>query len=104
MVFVHPASIKMVCEKRTGGDNPSLGGNILMTLAQIEENQEARVLDIQGGCGIRRKLGHLGIHPGDLVRVVRHGPWGGPILMEVHGYQIALGKMIASRILVEAEK
>jgi ferrous iron transport protein A len=94
----------MLREKRTGADNPSIGGNILMTLAQIEENQEARVLDIQGGCGIRRKLGHLGIHPGDLVRVVRHGPWGGPILMEVHGYQIALGKMIASRILVEAEK
>jgi ferrous iron transport protein A len=74
----------------------------LITLDQIGENQEARVLDIQGGWGIRRKLGHLGIHSGDLVRVVRHGPWGGPILMEIHGYQIALGKMIASRILVEA--
>lgn len=75
-----------------------------MTLEQIEENRAARVIHIQGGCGIRRKLGHLGIHPGDLVRVVRHGPWGGPILMEVHGCQIALGRMIASRILVEAAK
>jgi len=83
-------------------DNADTGGNISMTLEQIGENQKARVLDIQGGRGIRRKLGHLGIHPGDLVRVVRHGPWGGPILMEIHGYQIALGKMIASRILVEA--
>jgi ferrous iron transport protein A len=76
----------------------------LTTLERIEENRKARVLDIQGGCGIRRKLGHLGIHPGDLVKVLRHGPWGGPILMEIHGYQVALGKMIASRILVEAEK
>ena len=102
MVFARTASKKITAGKRMAEDNSGTGGKILITLEQIGENQEARVLDIQGGCGIRRKLGHLGIHPGDLVRVVRHGPWGGPILLEVHGFQIALGKMIASRILVEA--
>jgi ferrous iron transport protein A len=70
-------------------------------LDQVEENKEARVVDVQGGWGVRRRLGQMGIHPGDRVTVLRYGALGGPILIEVHGFQVALGRGIASRILVE---
>lgn len=70
-------------------------------LDQVYENKKARVVDIQGGWGIRRRLGQMGIHPGDIVTVLRYGPLGGPILIEVHGFQVALGRGIASRITVE---
>ena len=50
---------------------------------------------------LRRRLGQMGIHPGDIVTVLRYGALGGPILIEVHGFQVALGRGIASRILVE---
>jgi ferrous iron transport protein A len=70
-------------------------------LDHVEENKKARVVDVQGGWGIRRRLGQMGIHPGDIVMVLRYGALGGPILIEVHGFQVALGRRIASRILVE---
>jgi ferrous iron transport protein A len=74
---------------------------MLTPLDQVEENKKARVIDIQGGWGIRRRLEQMGIHPGDEVTVVRYGALKGPILIEIHGFQVALGRGIASRIIVE---
>jgi ferrous iron transport protein A len=74
---------------------------MLTPLDQVEENKKARVIDIQGGWGIRRRLEQMGIHPGDEVKVVRYGALKGPILIEIHGFQVALGRGIASRIIVE---
>lgn len=72
-------------------------------LDRIEENRQVRVVDIQGGWGIRRRLGQMGIHPGDVITLVRYGAFQGPILIHVHGSQVALGRGIASRILVKEE-
>jgi ferrous iron transport protein A len=72
-------------------------------LDRIEENRQVRVVDIQGGWGIRRRLGQMGIHPGDVITLVRYGAFQGPILIQVHGSQVALGRGIASRILVKEE-
>jgi ferrous iron transport protein A len=71
------------------------------TLDQIYENKKATVIDIQGGQGMRQRLGQMGIHPGDEISMLRYGALRGPILIEVHGSQVALGRRIASRILVE---
>jgi ferrous iron transport protein A len=73
-------------------------------LDRVEENRQVRVVDIQGGWGIRRRLGQMGIHPGDAITVVRYGAFQGPILIQVHGSQVALGRGIASRILVKEEE
>jgi len=43
----------------------------------------------------------MGIHPGDLIMVSRQGSLGGPIAVEVHGFQVALGKGVASQVFVE---
>jgi len=72
-----------------------------MTLDQIIENRKAKVLDIQGGHGVRKRLSQMGIHPGDIITILRFGALRGPILVEVHGSQVALGRGIASRIIVE---
>ena len=72
------------------------------TLDQVCENEKAKVIDIQGGQGIRQRLGQMGIHPGDMITILRYGALRGPILIEIHGSQVALGRGIASRILVEA--
>jgi len=70
-------------------------------LDQMEENQQVKVMEIHGGWGVRRRLGQLGIHPGDVITVVRYGAFQGPILIQIHGSQVALGRGIASRILVK---
>jgi ferrous iron transport protein A len=71
------------------------------TLDQIYENGKAKVIDIQGGAGIRQRLFQMGIHPGDIITMVRYGALRGPLLIEIHGSQVALGRGIASKIIVE---
>jgi ferrous iron transport protein A len=71
------------------------------TLDQIDENRKAKVIDIQGGLGLRQRLGQMGIHPGDTITMLRYGALRGPILIEVHGSQVALGRGIASKVIVE---
>jgi ferrous iron transport protein A len=72
-----------------------------ITLDHINENRKAQVIDIQGGQGIRQRLSQMGIHPGDTITILRYGALRGPILIEIHGSQVALGRGIASRITVE---
>jgi ferrous iron transport protein A len=72
-----------------------------MPLDQVYENKKATVIDIQGGSGIRQRLSQMGIHPGDIITMVRYGALRGPLMIEIHGSQVALGRGIASRILVE---
>ncbi len=71
------------------------------TLDQIYEDRKAKVVDIQGGAGIRQRLSQMGIHPGDMITMVRYGVLRGPLLIEIHGSQVALGRGIASKIIVE---
>jgi ferrous iron transport protein A len=72
-----------------------------ITLDQVNENRKAQVIDIQGGQGIRQRLSQMGIHPGDRITILRYGALRGPLLIEIHGSQVALGRGIASRIIVE---
>jgi ferrous iron transport protein A len=73
----------------------------MQTLLDPRVNKKARMVGVRGGWGIHRRLGELGIHPGDIMTVLRRGAFGGPILIEIHGYQVALGRGVAARILVE---
>jgi ferrous iron transport protein A len=70
-------------------------------LIQVPGNRKARIIRYQGGMGIRRRLEHMGIHAGDVVTVLQYGALGGPILIRVHGFQLALGRGIAAKIIVE---
>ena len=74
---------------------------MIILLDEVHEDKKARVIEVQGGWGVRRRLGQMGIHPGDIITVLRYGALGGPILIELHGFQVALGRGIASRITVE---
>ena len=76
-----------------------------MTLDQAREGQVVVVKDLLGGFGFRRRLLSLGIYPGERLRVVKSGFFGGPILVEVRGTEVAIGRGAASRVVVEpAEK
>jgi ferrous iron transport protein A len=45
-------------------------------------------------------LNTLGIHVGDAVRVVERAPFHGPVLVEVHGTRVALGRGVARKVMV----
>lgn len=74
---------------------------IMKTLRDIEEGKKAKVLLIGGGMSVRQHLSTIGIHVEDTVLVKRRAVWGGPILLEVHGSEVALGRGVASKIQVE---
>ncbi|KUK99364.1 MAG: hypothetical protein XE08_0059 [Parcubacteria bacterium 32_520] len=78
--------------------------NMTTTLDSISENKTVKVIDISGGWGVRQRLSGLGIHPGDVITVKKSAIVRGPILISVHGNQVALGRGVARKIIVEVEE
>lgn len=72
-----------------------------MTLVDLVEGRNAKIVLIGGGRNARQQLRELGLSPGDTVRVIRHAALGGPLLIECRGAQIALGRGIADKVVVE---
>ena len=85
-----------------GGENPIRYKSNMTTLLEVPINENVYLSTIPGG-KLRVKLSQVGLYPGDCIRVVRVAPLGGPLLVEVHGREIALGRGVAAKILVEAE-
>jgi len=71
-----------------------------MYLSEVPEGKVVRVVGFAGGSGALRKLMELGIREGSIIRVVRNANIG-PIIVEVEGSRIALGRGLASKVLVE---
>jgi len=62
---------------------------------------KARVRMIEGGRNVRSHLNTLGIHVGDVVEVVERAPFRGPVLIQLNGSRVALGRGVAGRIILE---
>ncbi len=73
-----------------------------MRLLDAESGIWVLITGYQGGTGVEHKLRQLGIMPGSCLRVIRHAPFGGPLLIEIEGRSVALGRGIAAKIKVEA--
>ena len=73
----------------------------MVTLLNIPNGKRARLISISER--LRTKLMQYGLHNGDFVRVLRSAPLGGPLLVEVNGREIALGRAVAEKIFVEVE-
>jgi Fe2+ transport system protein FeoA len=72
-----------------------------MMLSHLALEQPARVAGIDGGHGVQRNLNQLGIHVGDIIALSRRGAFHGPLLVDIHGMQVALGRGVAHHIHVE---
>ncbi len=67
----------------------------------LKDGDQAIVLELQGGRNFRQRLFQCGVHNGDRVRVIRTGFFGGPILIEVHCIEVAIGQDMGRKIEVE---
>lgn len=72
-----------------------------MNLLKVNNGKWVRVLGISGGIGIERRLAQLGFLPGNKVRIIRSAPFHGPLLLDVEGREIVLGRGVAVKVLVE---
>lgn len=76
---------------------------MIVNLADVKPGSKVKVARIRGGLGMRQRLSCLGIHPGDFMRVQASGIMQGPILISIHGNKVALGRGVASNVLVEVD-
>ncbi len=74
---------------------------MITTLEKLKDGDKAVIRDIKGGYGIRQRLSHLGLHPGDTIEIIRSGYVGGPVLVEIHGAEVGIGHGMAEKIEVE---
>jgi ferrous iron transport protein A len=72
-----------------------------LNLYQAGTSTALKVLLIQGGWETRRCFNEMGIHSGDQVRVLRKAPFGGPLVIENQGTQVAIGKQLAEKVQVK---
>lgn len=72
-----------------------------MKLLDAPKNKPVRIVYYTGGKGVDSKLRQLGLTPGRKVKVLRFAPIGGPVMVDVEGRSVALGRGIAARIQVE---
>ena len=72
-----------------------------VSLGDLPEGEKCTIVLAAGGHGMIRRLAEMGLTPGTEVRVVRSAPMHGPIEVSVRGVSLALGRGIASRVLVK---
>ena len=72
-----------------------------VSLADMRPGQSGVLVEILGGHGMVRRLSDLGLRLCKRVRKVSSMLMRGPIVVEVDGFQVAVGYGMASRIIVE---
>ena len=72
-----------------------------VTLAQMQTGQRGKIVEIEGGYGLARKLDALGIRVGKEITKISAQWMRGPVLLRQGNTQTALGFGMASKILVE---
>jgi ferrous iron transport protein A len=73
--------------------------SIKMTHLPIDAR--ARVVSIEGNRAVWERLNEVGLHIGDSITVIRRAPFDGPLLVQSNGQEIAIGRNISSKILVQ---
>jgi ferrous iron transport protein A len=63
-------------------------------------NETMTVTGFRGGFGLQRRLSDMGFTPGVQVKIISSEPRG-PMLVELRGSRLALGRGVAQHILVE---
>lgn len=73
-----------------------------MRLLDVEVGKWVRVVGFEGTEKFQDRLLQHGLYPGDRARILRAAPLKGPLLVDVSGRELALGRAVAQKILVES--
>jgi ferrous iron transport protein A len=85
---------------RNGNGNNN-GSGVPLSLAKQPPGFRGRILPHDNG-SVPWRLRELGFVPGTMVSVLRRGPLGDPLELELRGYRICLRKTDLAAIHVEA--
>ncbi|MEW6300482.1 MAG: ferrous iron transport protein A [Thermodesulfobacteriota bacterium] len=71
------------------------------TLADLGPNEEGRIQSVLGADTLAQRLSEIGFTPGQTVRLVRRAPLGDPLQVRIRGFNIALRRGEARRIVLQ---
>jgi ferrous iron transport protein A len=74
---------------------------IRVSLAQMRPGQKGKIVEINGGYGLARKLDALGIRTGKEIKKISEQLMRGPVLLQQNNTQAAIGFGMASKVMVE---
>lgn len=72
-----------------------------MPLSMLTPGQRARVTDVRGGHGLRRRLASMGIVNVAEVAMVGGGGSGGPVIISIGESRFGIGRGMAHHVIVE---
>jgi ferrous iron transport protein A len=97
MLRVRPGWV-ILTRSRLGTNRESL--TLTVSLDVMKKGARGRIVNIVGGRGALVRLSAQGLVPGMVVEKTGELR-GGPVLVKVRGAQVALGRGLAKRVLVE---
>lgn len=68
-------------------------------LSSLKKDESAKIGGISGGCGARNRLHELGLNKGVCVKIVKNDI--GPLILNIQGHKLAIGKGLANKIFIE---
>jgi ferrous iron transport protein A len=71
------------------------------TLADLSPNEAGCIHSILGADGLAQRLAEMGFTLGQTVRVVRFAPLGDPMQIRIRGFNVALRRNEARRIVLD---
>ena len=73
------------------------------TLLEMNRGESGVIVSLSGGNGFCNRMENLGIRPGKTVTKICSQPLNGPIQIKIENIQIAIGRGMANKIIVECE-
>lgn len=73
----------------------------MVSLVQLRAGQSGKVVSIEGGMGFQNKLNNLGVREGVVVKKQTGVFAQGPLVIRIGSTEVALGRGMASRVMVE---
>lgn len=70
-----------------------------INLINLKPRESGTIKEISGGCRARKRLYELGLNRGAQVKMVKND--FGPLILNLSGNKLALGRCLASTIVVE---
>ncbi len=72
-----------------------------LNLVQLRPGQTARIVEIQGGLHLMRRLEAMGLRIGAQISSLGDQVLHGPVIIRSGGTQVAIGQGMARKIIVE---
>ncbi|MBM4240759.1 MAG: ferrous iron transport protein A [Euryarchaeota archaeon] len=73
----------------------------MTSLVELEVGKKALIKKLRGGHILKRQLESLNIRVGKKVKKISSAPFHGPVVVDVEGCKIAIGRGMAANVLVE---